>query len=99
MGITINEYPYLDGAITLNNVYVNLRDLKQTKEDSIIDDNIPVSYEINFTIKYFINNKQLHIELLSKTYTDPVVDNLWDKCYTILKEHLDSKSLTYIDDM
>ena len=98
MGITIESYPVYDGAATLKNVYVNVRDFETTKErlNNQSNENI---YKFKFIVNYFFDNKSINMNLISKQSDTPYTQNLWDLAYTEIKAILDSENLTYSDDV
>lgn len=93
MGLTIASFPVMDGLATIDGVYAKIRDLKTTKKN----DN--VKYELEFRVIYEKDGKLVHNEFYRKEYEAPITNDLWDTCYTYLKEKLTEKNLAHIDVM
>jgi len=96
MGLTIVSYPVYDGLASLENVYVNIRDLETTK---YTDNNSEYMYKFQFFINYSINDKQVNTNFISKESKTPYTGNLWDLAYTEVKAKLDAENLTHSDNI
>jgi len=94
MGLTIKSLPVMRGLTTIDNVYVNVRDIKYNKENQ---ENEEAQFKIEFICYYSKDNKHINAELLGATYTEFYDGNVWTKAYDILKEDLTNKGLTYQD--
>ena len=96
MGLTVTSLPIMNGIVTVDNVYVNIRDIKTTKQN--IDSNVD-PYELEFI--YFVKKENNNIEArqLKKTSAEAFVGNLWDLAYQHLKSELTNKSLEFVDNM
>lgn len=94
MGLTITSFPIINGVATVDNVYVNIRDIKTTKQN--IDNNAE-PYELEFIYYAKKENNNLEAKLIRKTSTEAFIGNLWDLAYQHLKEELTNKSLEFVD--
>jgi hypothetical protein len=105
MGIRIESYPVYNGAATLQNVYVNVRDFRTTKEVERgfnIETNENTStdiYKFEFIVNYILNHKTINTNFISKQSEIPYTGNLWELAYTELKANLDAENLTYSDNI
>lgn len=95
MGINITSYPIYNGAAHLENVYVNIRDIKTNKEQ--YDENYEYTFECmcNFTF----NEKNIHTQLIELKTDNPYVTNLWEIAYTELKKYLNDNNITFTDSL
>lgn len=65
MGITIESYPVYNGATSLQNVYLNIRDLKTTKETNINIDNVNENiYRLEFIVNYIFDNNTINTNFI-----------------------------------
>lgn len=96
MGLTITSFPLMNGVATVDNVYVNIRDIKTTKQN--IDNNV-APYELEFVYYAKKANNNLEAKLIRRTSTEAFTENLWDLAYNYLKEELTNKSLEFVDSM
>lgn len=87
MGLIIDNLPILSGLVILDKVYVNVRDIRTSKEET--------NYIVEFLCYFSKEGKHIKTELLSKIGF--YEENSWTVAYSILKEHLTGKSLTYVD--
>ena len=105
MGVTIESYPVYNGAITLQNVYVNVRELRTTKEVDggfNIETNENTStniYKLEFIVNYSFNDNTINTNFISKQSETPYTGNLWELAYTELKANLDAENLTHSDNI
>lgn len=101
MGLTINSYPVYDNLTSIPNVYLNIRDIKTTKEKSIdVSTNLEKDiYKIEFI--YFIkkDNKHIYSSLLNTSSDSAYTNDLWSTAYTLMKEELTKKGLTFSDNL
>ena len=103
MGVTITNYNIFDGAVTLQNVYINIRDIMTTKDIEIGFDNESnqdiqkTLYKLQFNINYIFNGKTINTNFISIQSETPYTENIWELAYIELKSHLDSENLTYSD--
>ncbi len=95
MGLTITSLPIMGGLTTIDNAYVNVRDIKYTKQQQ--EDTEEAQFLLEFICYYSKNNKHINAELLAATYTDFYSGNVWARAYEILKQDLTDKGLTYQD--
>lgn len=105
MGITIESYPMYNGAVTLQNVYVNVRDIRTTKEVEI-DFNTETNkntstniYKLEFIVKYTFNENTINTNFILKQSETPYTGNLWDLAYTELKTILNAENFIHIDNI
>ena len=103
MGVTIESYPVYNGAATLQNVYLNIRDLRTTKKverdfDIETNENTTKSiYELEFIVNYTFNDNTVNTNFISKESKTPYTGNLWDLAYTEVKAKLNAENLSYSD--
>ena len=89
MGLIVESLPVMDGLATINTVYVNIRDIKYTKEEG--------EYVLEFIIHYQRDTKHIKTEFKYIKLTEFYDGNIWSKAYEVLKMDLSDKSLTYQD--
>ena len=89
MGLTITSFPVIEGLTTIDNVYVNIRDVKYHKDGN--------EYILNFLCYYQRDDIIITHESLNEIFTEFYDGNIWSKAYEILKKHLTEKSLLYQD--
>lgn len=94
MGLTVTSLPIMNGVVTVDNVYVNIRDIKTTKQN--IDSNAE-PYELEFVYYVKKENNNIEAKLIRKTSTEAFIGNLWVLAYNYLKEELTNKSLEFVD--
>ena len=94
MGLTVTSLPIMNGIVTVDNVYVNIRDIRTTKQN--INNNAN-PYELEFFYFVVKDNNNIEGKLIKKTSTEPYVGNLWDLAYIALKEKLTEKNLEFSD--
>ena len=105
MGVTIETYPVYNGAATLQNVYVNVRDLRTTKEVERgfnLETNENTSkdiYKLEFIVNYSLNDNTINTNFISKQSETPYTGNLWELAYTEVKANLDAENLTHSDNI
>lgn len=90
MGLAITNYPLLGGIASVDNCYANIRDIKSTKREDAV-------HELSFV--YYVNKDGISVDIVSllKTSATPFTQNVWEICYTHLKETLTVKSITFTD--
>jgi hypothetical protein len=93
MGLTITSFPVMGGLTTINDVYVNVRDIKYTKEQQEEE----TIFKLEFISYYSKDDISINAQLLGTTYTQFYDGNVWTKAYEILKQDLTDKGLTYQD--
>jgi len=92
MGIIINNFPVVNGIATVDGVYVKIRDLQTSKEDSTGAHNL--SFRINITK----NDTFIMNDFYSKNiFTGPLTENIWEMAYSLYKERLTSEGMTFTD--
>lgn len=94
MGLTIVSYPVYNGLTTISDAYLNIRNIRTTKE--LIDTN-NVSYTLEFEYNIQKNGTNIYISIIRETKITPYTDNPWDTAYTLIKADLTSKSLSFTD--
>lgn len=91
MGLNVNDFKILNGAVTLDTVYVNVRDMITSKND---DDNI---YTFNFMTFYKLNNEIVYIENISTNHDNVEALDPWSFAYKVLKEKLTERGYIFTD--
>ena len=105
MGVTIESYPVYNGAATLQNVYINVRDLRTTKEiersfnPETRENTSTHIYKLEFIVNYTLNDNTINTNFISKQSETPYTGNLWELAYTELKANLDAENLTHSDNI
>jgi len=94
MGLTITSLPVMGGLTTINDAYVNVRNIKYTKEQQ---ENEEGQFKLEFISYYSKDNQHIKVELLRATYIEFYDGNVWTRAYEILKQDLTNKGLTYQD--
>ena len=89
MGLIIANLPVINDLTTIDDVYVNIRDIRYTKENN--------EYFLEFSCIYSKNNKHIKTSMLNEKMTEFYNGNIWEKAYTKFKSNLDNTGLTYQD--
>lgn len=92
MGLTVNSFPIMRGVAVVDNVYINIRDLKTTKQ--IIDNTI---HEFYFVYQVIKEERIIETNLLMKNSSEAFEANIWDLAYKYLKEELTGQNLEFTD--
>ena len=92
MGLTVNSFPIMGGIAVVDNVYINIRDIRTTKQ--IIDNTI---HEFYFVYQVKKEERIIETKLLMKNSSEAFVANLWDLAYKYLKEELTGQNLEFTD--
>lgn len=92
MGLTVNSFPIMGGIAVVDNVYINIRDIRTTKQ--IIDNTI---HEFYFVYQVIKEERIIETKLLMKNSSEAFVANLWDLAYKYLKEELTGQNLEFTD--
>lgn len=92
MGLTVNSFPIMRGVAVVDNVYINIRDLKTTKQ--IIDNTI---HEFYFVYQVIKEERIIETKLLMKNSSEAFEANIWDLAYKYLKEELTGQNLKFTD--
>ena len=92
MGLTVNSFPIMRGVALVDNVYINIRDLKTTKQ--IIDNTI---HEFYFVYQVIKEERIIETKLLMKNSSEAFEANIWDLAYKYLKEELTGQNLEFTD--
>ena len=92
MGLTVNSFPIMGGIAVVDNVYINIRDIRTTKQ--IIDNTI---HEFYFVYQVIKEERIIETKLLMKNSSEAFVANLWDLAYKYLKEELTGKNIEFTD--
>lgn len=95
MGITATGYKIHNDKVTLDSVYINIRDLSTDKEN--FPDSNNSSYVFSCTCHVKIEGTQVDVIMINIRQDSPIVENLWDKAYNSLKETLTAKSINFTD--
>jgi len=98
MGLTATGYKIHNDKVTLDSVYINVRDLSTNKETST-NGNSSTSSSYVFTCSCHVKLEDTRVDIIKINIRQdsPIVENLWEKAYTILKEKLTEKSITFTD--
>lgn len=100
MGITIESYPVYGNLTSIPNVYLNIRDIKTTKEKTVDISNLEKDiYTIEFLYNIKKDNKHILTSMLSAKSETIYTDNLWSVAYAIMKEDLTKQSLLFSDNL
>eukprot|EP00966_Prymnesium_polylepis_P222684 5151391-Prymnesium_polylepis.4 len=102
MGILVKNLPVYEGLATIDEVYVNIRDLLHTKNEE-------GKYDVEFMCHYMsratvvdtsgatvLVNKPIKSGMIMETLDAPLT-NIWTKCYELLKANL-SKAGVHSED-
>lgn len=89
MGLTIEEMSIFEGAITVNNVYCNIRDITITK--------IEKGYRLSFDVFFNVNDKRIDGKMINKVYDEVPDEEAWSLSYSLLKEILTGDGLVFSD--
>lgn len=89
MGLTIEELRIFEGAITVNDIYCNVRDITITKDDN--------EYILSFKSLFKVNDKLIDAKSIEKHYDEVPEGEAWSLCYTLLKEILTADGLNFTD--
>lgn len=97
MGLTATGYKIHQDKVTLDSVYINVRDLSTDKESSPDISTSNSSYVFSCTCHVKLEDTKVDIIRINIRQDSPIVENLWDKAYNLLKEKLTEKSITFTD--
>ena len=100
MGLTITSLPVYDNLTSIQDVYLNIRDIRTTKELSLDISNQEIAiYKLEFL--YFIKKDNKHIKsgLITKTSETPYNNDLWNLSYAVMKEDLTNQNLSFTDNL
>ena len=88
MGLDVKNILILNGSIKVDNVYINLRNITTTKEET----------NFNLGFKYLIyKNNNLIESVYIKREKININKNIWEFCYDLLKDDLKTKNLDFTD--
>lgn len=95
MGLDINNYTILDGAVELTGLYGHARDIRINKEDNkfIVECLFYVFKDINGTLK------RIDTLFMRKEYAEDFLTKTWTDVYNLVKEKLDAMGITYTDNI
>lgn len=97
MGLTATGYKIHNDKVTLDSVYINVRDLSTNKE-TIPDITTSISnYVFSCTCHVTLEDTKVDVIRIHIRQDSPIVENLWDKAYILLKEKLTEKSIAFTD--
>lgn len=97
MGLTATGYKIHNDKVTLDSVYINIRNLSTDKESSPDISVSGSSYVFSCTCHVTLEDTKVDIIRIHNRQDSPIVENLWDKAYILLKEKLTEKSITFTD--
>jgi hypothetical protein len=100
MGLTIASYPVYNGLTNITDAYLNIRNIRTTKETRDNPDN-STTVEYNLEFDYIIKKSGTVIfhSMMRATESTPYTGNIWDTAYTLIKGDLTSKSLSFTDNL
>tara|TARA_R110002167_G_scaffold335053_1_gene542310 strand:+ start:441 stop:710 length:270 start_codon:yes stop_codon:yes gene_type:complete len=88
MGLDVKNILILNGSIKVDNVYINIRNITTTKEET----------NFNLGFKYLIYKDNNFIEsVYIKKENITLNKNIWEFCYDLLKDDLKTKNLDFTD--
>lgn len=96
MGLTLNSYTVMDSLVSINNAYLNIRDIRTTK-DIININGEKIIYNFEFIYNISKDNKYLNRDKIVKTSETPYSENLWELAYKNIKEELTNKKIEFSD--
>ena len=96
MGLTATGYKIHNNKITIDSVYMNLRDIRTTKEN-IPGSNIAIKYSFSCTCYVKLDDTIIDAFNINVWQDEPILENPWSKAYTLLKEKLTEKSISFTD--
>lgn len=88
MGLDVKNILILNNSIKVDNVYINLRNITTTKEET--------NFNLGFNYLIYKNNnfiESIHI----KRKNINLNKNIWEFCYDVLKDDLKTKNLDFTD--
>ena len=88
MGLDVVNFPILNGVISAENVYINLRDISTTKEGT--------NFNVEFRYLIYKNNNFIESGYIKR---ENIVLNgdIWVFCYDLLKDDFRTKNLNFTD--
>jgi hypothetical protein len=100
MGITIESYPVYNGLTNITDAYLNIRNIRTTKEDMHTRFN-STSIEYNIEFDYIIQKDGTNIvhSIIRNTASTPYTGNIWETAYDLMKAKLTSQSLSFSDNL
>tara|TARA_B100001769_G_C22040997_1_gene559448 strand:+ start:192 stop:494 length:303 start_codon:yes stop_codon:yes gene_type:complete len=100
MGLTIASYPVYSGLTNITDAYLNIRNLRTTKETrDNLDNSTSVEYNLEFDYVIQKSGTVILHSMLRATESTPYTGNIWDTAYTLMKANLTSQSLTFTDNL
>ncbi len=86
MGLTIASYPLYNGLTNITDAYLNIRNLRTTKETRENPDN-STSVEYILEFDYIIQKSGTFIlhSMMRQVTSTPYTSNIWDIAYTLMK--------------
>ena len=97
MGLTIASYPVYNALTNITDAYLNIRNIKTSKEPT--DNSTTVEYNIEFEYFIQISGTIIFHSIIRNTESTPYTSNLWDTAYTLMKAYLTSESLSFTDNL
>jgi len=94
MGLIINNLPVMNGNAIVNQCYVNIRNLKNTKND-----NGSFSLECNVNYININTNMIFLVDIYQEQIQTPFSGELWSYLYNAIKNKFTSQGLTWTDDI
>lgn len=100
MGLTIASYPVYDGLTSITDAYLNIRNLRTTKETIVNQDN-STSVQYNLDFDYVIQKSGTIIlhSMMRTTASTPYTASIWESAYNLVKADLTTRSLTFTDNL
>ena len=97
MRLTATGYKIHNDKVTLDSVYINVRDLSTDKEN--FPDSNSSSYIFSCTCHVKLEDTRVDIIRINIRQDSPIVENLWDKAYNLLKNKLTEKFINFTDNI
>ena len=89
MGLDIDEYPIMDGLVTLKGLYGNARQIRITKDDETS------VYSLECLFFIYKGKKLVETLHIMKDYKEDILTKTWEDVYTLIKEKLDTLGIKY----
>ena len=97
MVITATGYKIHDDKVTIDSAYINIRDIRTDKKTNIGTRTDSIHYIFSCTCCVTLDNTRIDIIQIRTKENSPIVENVWNKAYNLLKEKLTEKSITFTD--
>ena len=95
MGLDIDSYTMMDGAVTITQLYGHARDIRINKENDkfVVECLFHIMKDVNG------NLKRIDALLMRKEYNEDFLTKTWNDVYNLVKEKLDAMGITYSDNI